>query len=166
MKLAIRLTVLALAAALPAWAEIDVTKYDMRPLIQLHATGNTITGQPFETDVFVYRGGPVFLAHTPAAGDSGRVARGVASPEQLKALNQALGAARVGQQRGNCGDAAPDYVTQYALIWHGQKRMKTIPVGGIYTDCPTDVIRIFDATCEFIWAVLGPAPEICVPANP
>jgi hypothetical protein len=78
------------------------------------------------------------------------------------ALNQALAAARVGQQRGDCGEPAPDYISEYALIWHGSKgRMRTITAGGFYGDCPADVVRIFNATCTFIWEVLGPSIEIC-----
>jgi hypothetical protein len=169
MKLPIRLTLMALllcASAVRAQPEVDVTKHDMHPLIQLHATGATIAGAPFESDVFIYRGGPTFLAYTQAP-DSTRVARGVATPQQLMTLNQALTAARVGQQRGNCGQPAPDYVEQYALTWNGAKgRLRMIVTGGDYSDCPADVIRILNATCEFIWSVLGPSPEVCTPPAP
>jgi hypothetical protein len=166
MKSTIRLTLAALAlcaAMVQAQEPIDVTQYDMHPFLQLHAFGSDIAGGSFETDVFIYRGGPTFLAYTAATGDQRKVVRGIASPQDLMALNQALAAARVGQQRGNCGQPAPDYVTKYALTWYGKQRMRTIPVGGDYTDCPAEVIRIFDATCEFIWNVLGPSLEICVP---
>jgi hypothetical protein len=173
MRLAIRLALavlIACAAAARAEQElplVDVTKHDMHPLVQLHAVGSDIIGKPFETDVFIYRGGPTFLAYTAETGNARRVARGVATPQALMALNQALAAARVGQQTGNCGGPAPDYVSQYALTWYGAKqRVRTIQAGGNYTDCPSEVIRIFDATCGFIWSVLGPSPEICVPPGP
>ncbi|HEX6898472.1 MAG TPA: hypothetical protein VF789_02120 [Thermoanaerobaculia bacterium] len=165
MKSALRIGVLLLAvAALPAEGQIDdITRYNMRPLIQLHAVGSDIAGGSFETDVFIYQGGPVFLAYTAATGNACRVERGVATPQHLMDLNRALAASRVGQQRGGCGSPAPDYVSAYALTWYGKQRVKTITAGGNYTDCPADVQRIFNATCEFIWDVLGPAPEVCVP---
>ena len=170
MRLAIRLALTILiagAAAAGAQPQIDVTRYDMHPLIQLHAAGFDIAGQPFETDVFIYRGGPVFLAYTAQTGNARRVARGVATAQQLAALNQALAAARVGQQRGNCGEPAPDHVERYALTWYGAKdRMRTVTAGGIYSDCPADVVRIFDAACAFVWETLGPTPEYCVPPGP
>jgi hypothetical protein len=170
MKPVIHLTVLALVistSAARAQRPIDVTKHDMHPLLQLHAVGSDIAGQPFEADVFIYRGGPVFLAYSAATGNARRVARGIASPAALMTLNQALAAARVGQQRGHCGGPAPDYVSDYALTWYGSKqRIRTIPVGGNYTTCPSDVIRILDATCIFIWEVLGPSVEVCVPPGP
>jgi hypothetical protein len=169
MKLPVRLALVLLigcAVVAQAQPEIDVTKHDMHALIQLHAVGSDIAGQSFETDVFIYRGGPTFLAYTAATG-ARRVARAVAKPQALMTLNQALTAARVGQQRGNCGDAAPDFVSEYALTWYGAKgRVRTIPVGGNYTDCSADVIRIFDATCAFLWEVLGSAIEVCAPPAP
>lgn len=168
MKLALRLCLIAFAAAaLPAEAQIDdITRYNLRPLIQLHAVGSDIIGQPFETDVFIYQGGPVFLAYTAATGNACRVGRGVATSQQLMALNQALATSRVGQQRGGCGSPAPDYVGVYALTWYGKQRVRTLTAGGDYTRCPEDVRRILDATCEIIWAVLGPSPEVCVPHPP
>jgi hypothetical protein len=170
MKLAIRLTLAALivcAAAAAAQEKIDVTRYDMHALIQLHANGADLIGGAFETDVFIYRGGPTVLAYTSQTGDVRKVVRGVATPQQLTKLNQALAANRVGIQRGNCGEPAPDYVTQYALTWYGNKgRIRMIPTGGIYLDCPAAVVNLFHAACEFIWEVLGPAPEVCVPAAP
>ena len=154
------------AASLPAQGQIDdITRYNMRPLLQLHAVGNDLVGQPFETDVFIYQGGPVFLAYTAATGNACRVDRGVATQQQLMDLNRALATSRVGQQRGGCGSPAPDYVRTYALTWYGKQRVKTIATGGNYTDCPAEVQRILNATCQFIWDVLGPAPEICVPAS-
>jgi hypothetical protein len=168
MKRTIRLTLAALAlcaATVQAQEPIDVTKYDMHPVLQIHAVGADIAGGAFEADVFIYRGGPTILAYSAATGNVRKVARGVAKPEELAALNQALAAARVGQQRGDCGGPAPDYVSEYALTWYGKQRMRTIPVGGNYTDCPADVIQIFDATCEFIWKVLGPSLEVCVPTT-
>jgi hypothetical protein len=169
MKLPIRLTFVILvvcAAVAQAQPGIDVARYDMHALIQLHATGSDITGQSFQTDVFIYRGGPTFLAHTSTNG-ARRVDRGVATPQELTALNQALAASRVGQQRGNCGGPAPDFIAEYALTWYGAKgRVRTIPAGGNYTDCPADVIRILDATCAFLWEVLGSAIEVCAPPAP
>lgn len=169
MKLPMRLTLMALFLCASAGAQpaIDVTRYDMHPLIQLHAEGSDIAGGSFETDVFIYRGGPTFLAYTADTGDARRVDRGAATPQALMALNQALAAARVGQQRGNCGGPAPDYVTQYALTWYGAKgRIRTITAGGDYTSCPADLIRILDAACAFVWEVLGSALEVCVPPAP
>jgi hypothetical protein len=165
MKLALRLCLIALAAAsLPAQGQIDdITRFNMRPLVQLHAVGNDIAGRPFETDVFIYQGGPTFLAYTAATGNACRVDRGVATQQQLMALNQALASNRVGQQRSGCGSPAPDYVGTYALTWYGKQRVKTITAGGNYTTCPDEFLRILNATCDFIWAVLGPAPEVCVP---
>jgi hypothetical protein len=164
MKALLLLALVLALAAVPA-AAVDVTRLNMRPLIQLHAEGSDITGSPFQTDIFIYQGGFTVLAYTAATGDARRVARGVASPAALMALNQALAGGQVGQQTGRCGSPAPDYVETYALSWYGKQRMRTIPAGGNYTDCPAAVVRIFDATCGFIWAVLGPSPEICVP-NP
>jgi hypothetical protein len=165
MKLALRLCLIALAvASLPAEGQIDdITRYNMRPLIQLHAVGADLIGRPFETDVFIYQGGPTFLAYTAATGNASRVARGVATREQLMALNQALATNRVGQQRSGCGDPAPDYVRTYALTWYGKQRVKTFTAGGNYTTCPEEVQGILNAACDFIWAVVGPSPEICVP---
>lgn len=165
MKLPMRLALLSLvlcASAAQAQRTIDVTKHDMRPLIQLHAVGANIIGETFEADVFIYRGGPTFLAFSLANGRNTEVKRGVAKPQQLIALNQALAAARVGQQREKCGGPAPDYITDYALTWYGTKGLwRTHSAGGNYSECPADVIRIFNATCTFIWEVLGPSIEIC-----
>ena len=168
MRLAFRLALAALAVlALPAGAQVgSTTKYDMRPLIQLHATGSDFVGKPFQTDVFIYRGGPVFFSYKAETGDARRVASAVATPEQLTALNQALARAQVGRQTGGCGSPAPDYVQEYDLTWYGPQRARTIPAGGDYSDCPEKVVQVFQATCEFLWTVLGPSPEICVPANP
>ena len=167
MKSALRLCLILLAvASLPAQAQIDdITRYNMRPLIQLHAVGSDIAGGSFETDVFIYQGGPVFLAYTAATGDACRVDRGVATAQQLMELNRALATSRVGQQRGGCGSPAPDYVSNYALTWYGKQRVRTLTAGGDYTGCPEDVQRILDAACDFIWKVLGPAPEVCVPVS-
>lgn len=168
MRPAFRFTLLALlAAALPAGAEVGSTaRYDMHPLIQLHATGADFVGKPFQTDVFIYRGGPTFFSYSAQTGNASRVASGVATPEQLAALNQALARARVGRQTGNCGSPAPDYVAEYDLTWYGKQRVRTIPAGGDYSRCPAEVAQVFHATCEFIWDVLGPSPEICAPPNP
>jgi hypothetical protein len=172
MKLAFRLALIAclllgMAGVLPAGAQVgSTTRYDMHPLIQLHATGADFVGQPFQADVFLYRGGPAFFSYKAATGNASRVASGVATPEQLAALNQALAQAQVGRQTGHCGSPAPDYVAEYDLTWYGRQRVKTIPAGGDYSHCPAEVVQVFQATCEFIWDVLGPSPEICVPPNP
>lgn len=168
MRFAFRLTLLALAAAaLPARAEVGSTaRYDMHPLIQLHANGADFVGKPFQTDVFIYRGGPVFFSYSAQTGNAARVNSAVATPEQLATLNQALARAQVGRQTGGCGSPAPDYVQEYGLTWYGKQRVRTITAGGNYSHCPAAVAQIFQATCEFIWDVLGPSPEICVPANP
>jgi hypothetical protein len=165
MKLTIPFTVLVLilgASAAGAQA-IDPAKLNMVPLIQLHAEGADLTGGHFAGDVFIYQGGYTLLAYTSDRGNVSQVFRGIATPPQIKALNQALRASRVGRQTGNCGDAAPDYVSRYALTWYGKQRLRTIPAGGNYTDCPAEVVGIFDATCRFIWDVLGSAPQVCVP---
>jgi hypothetical protein len=165
MKLSGRLA-LALLIAGPAVVQaqrIDVTKLNMRPLIQLHAEGIDFTGKPFQTDVFIHQGGYTLLAYSAETGNARRVARAVATPQQLMALNQALAAGRVGQQRGGCGEPAPDFVSTYGFTWYGQQRVKTFAIGGNYTACSSEVNRIMNATCQFIWTVLGPSPEICVP---
>ena len=136
---------------------------DLRPLLQVTGIGNDIAGGSFETDVFVTRGGVVFFAYSAETGNAQRVARGEATREQLVALNQALARARVGQQRGGCGEPAPDSVALYTLAWSGKSRTRQISVGGIYQDCPEDVRQIFDAVCAFVWDALGPTPELCVP---
>lgn len=164
MKKTLQLALLALAAAaLPARGQIgDITKYNMRPLIQLHLNGADFIGRPFQGDVFIYQGGPTFLSYKGANGSDVRSESGVATREQLVALNQALARSRVGQQRGNCGSPAPDFVSQYALTWYGTQRVRTIPAGGNFSTCPAEVVEIYNATCEFIWSVLGPQVEICV----
>jgi hypothetical protein len=169
MKLASRfaliLLIAAFALAVPAAQAqpIDVTKLNMRPLIHLHAEGADIAGRPFQTDVFIHQGGYTLLAYSAETGNARRVARGVATPPDLMLLNQALAAGRVGQQTGRCGGPAPDYVSTYGITWNGKQRVKTFAVGGNYTTCSSEVNRIMDATCRFIWSVLGPSPEICVP---
>ena len=171
MKLASRFALIlpvaalvAVAAGPPAQAQpIDVTKLNMRPLLQLHAEGTDFTGRPFQTDVFIHQGGYTLLAYSAETANARRVARGVATPPDLMLLNQALAAGRVGQQTGRCGSPAPDYVSTYGITWHGKQRVKTFAVGGNYTTCSSEVNRIMDATCRFIWSVLGPSPEICVP---
>jgi hypothetical protein len=164
MKKTLQLALLALAvAALPARGQIgDITKYNMRPLIQLHLNGADFIGRPFQGDIFIYQGGPTFLSYKGANGADVRAESGVATREELVALNQALARARVGQQRGNCGTPAPDFVSQYALTWYGTQRVRTIPAGGNFSACPAEVVEIYNATCEFIWSVLGPQVEICV----
>jgi hypothetical protein len=166
MKLTMRLIVMSLILGAPAaraQQEVDVTKHDMHPLLQLHVFGSDFAGEPIEADVFIYRGGPTFLAFTQDT-DTRRVERGVASLQELMTLNQALAAARVGQQRGNCGSPVPDFITGYALTWYGaQGRLRTIPVGGDFKSCPAPVVQIFDATCDFIRAVLGPSNGVCLP---
>lgn len=165
MRSVSRLALSCLFAALPAAAQIDTARLDMRPLIQLHAEGADLTGKPFQTDVFIYQGGYTLLAYTAETGNATRVDRAVASKSQVDALNRTLNRARVGQQRGGCGGPAPDYVARYGLTWYGRQQVRTLSVGGNYTDCPADVRRIFDATCEFVWSALGPSPEICAPPN-
>lgn len=164
MKLAgiLAATLLIAGSAVQAQS-IDVTRLNMRPLVQLHAEGVDFTGKPFQTDVFIHQGGYNLLAYSADTGNASRVARGVATPQQLVALNQALAAGRVGRQTGGCGDPAPDFVNRYGFTWYGKQRVKTFTVGGDFTDCPGEVIRIMNATCQFIWSVLGPSPQICVP---
>jgi hypothetical protein len=160
------MTVLCLcAAAGSAQPEIDTTKFDMHAFIQLNAVGIDLAGKPFESDVFIYRGGPTFLAYTAVTGDARKVNRGIASTGQLKNLDRALTAARVDLRRDKCGGPAADGVRQYALTWFSAKgrAINTIHIGGNYTSCPAKVRQIFDATCEFITSVLGPSPEVCVP---
>jgi hypothetical protein len=167
MRRTLLFAALALAAALPAAAQIDdITRYDLHPLIQLHLNGSDLIGRPFQGDVFIYQGGPTFLSYKGANGNDVRAQSGVATAQQLADLNQALARARVGQQRGNCGTPAPDYVSRYALTWYGKQRVRTIPAGGNFSTCPAEVVDIFNATCEFIWSVLGPAPWVCVTPNP
>jgi hypothetical protein len=168
MKHTLTFALLILAtAALPARGQVDdITRYDLHPLIQLHLNGADFIGRPFQGDVFIYRGGPTFLSYKGANGADVRSESAVATPEQLAALGQALARARVGQQRGNCGSPAPDFVSRYALTWYGKQRVRTIPVGGDFSTCPAEVIEIYDATCEFIGSVLGPQIEVCVPPNP
>lgn len=166
MRRALQIAALALAAAFPARAQIgDVTKYDLHPLIQLHLNGSDLIGRPFQGDVFIYRGGPVFLSYTGANGNNNRVASGIATPEQLMELSRALARARVGQQTGNCGSPAPDYVSRYTLTWYGKQRVRTIPTGGNLSTCPAEVVEVYWATCELLWDVLGPSPEICPPPH-
>jgi hypothetical protein len=159
---------LAALAALPDAARAEripnLSQYDPRPLLRIQAVGTTFAADPFETDVFVYRGGPVFLMHSTELGDEQRTARGVASPEALSQLNQTLSLARVGRQRGQCGEAAPDFVAQYTVTWYGpEQRSKTFVVGGAYQDCPGETRRILDAICAFAWETLGSAIELCAP---
>lgn len=164
MKKTLQLALLALAAAaLPARAEIgDITRYNMRPLIQLHLNGADFIGRPFQGDVFIYQGGPTFLSYKGANGTDVRSESAVASPEALRTLDQALARAHVGQQQGNCGTPAADFVSEYGLTWYGAQRVRTIPAGGNFSTCPAEVVEIYNATCEFIWAVLGPQVEVCV----
>lgn len=164
MKAALLALLIAVPAARTAEAQsIDVTKLNMRPLVQLHAEGTDFTGKSFQTDVFIHQGGYALLAYSAETGNASRVARGVATAQQLAALNQALAAGRVGQQAGRCGSPAPDFVNTYGFTWYGRQRVKTFTVGGDFTGCPGEVIRIMNATCQFIWSVLGPSPQICVP---
>ena len=163
-RLALILLIAGLAAVPTAQAQpIDVTQLNMRPLLQLHAEGTDFTGRPFQTDVFIHQGGYVLLAYSAETGNASRVARGIATHPDFMLLNQALAAGRVGQQTGRCGGPAPDYVSTYGLTWHGKQRVRSFNVGGNYTTCSSEVNRIMDATCRFIWSVLGPSPEICVP---
>jgi len=152
------------AAAGAEFQVIDVTRHDMRPIVQLNATGADFAGQAFEVDVFIYHSGVTFLAYSAETGGAQRVARAVATPAAMKAFNVALAHGKVGQQTGRCGSAAPDHISTRVMTWYGAKdRQKTIPVGGIYSDCPAAVVEIFDAACDFVWATLGSAPEYCVP---
>lgn len=157
-------TLAALAAAGGAAGQvIDLAGKDMRPLLQVQAIGADIAGQSFETDVFVYHGGATFMMHSRALDGSGRVARGVATPAALVRLNQELAAAQVGQLRGGCGEPAPDHVETYRLTWFGKQRLRTLPLGGNFSDCPEAVSRVMQAVCAFLWEAVGPAPEYCVP---
>ncbi len=157
------LVALAATTATVQAQSIDVTKLNMKPLIQLHSEGTDFTGQPFQTDVFIHQGGYTLMAYTAATGNARRVARGIAAQSQLMALNQALAAGQVGQQRGGCGSPAPDYVATYGLTWYGKQRVKTFVTGGNYVTCSPQVVRILDAVCRFTWSVLGPSPEVCAP---
>ena len=157
---AIIMLIAGLVAAPSAQAQpIDVTK----PLIQLHAEGTDFTGHTFQSDVFIYQSGYTLLAYSAETGNASRVARGVATHPEMMLLNQALAAGRVGQQTGRCGGPAPDYVSTYGITWHGKQRVRSFNVGGDYTTCSSQVSRIMDDTCRFIWSVLGPSPEVCVP---
>lgn len=144
---------------------IDVTRLNMKPLVQIHSEGTDFTGQPFQTDVFIQQGGYTLLAYSAATGNASRVARGIATQGQLMALNQALAAGQVGQQRGGCGGPAPDYVATYGLTWYGKQRVKSFVTGGNYINCSPQVVRILDGVCEFVWSVLGPSPEFCAPPS-
>lgn len=167
MKLVIRFTIpfaiilliTGLAAFRAEAQSIDATK----PLLQLHAEGVDFTGHSFQSDVFIYQSGYTLLAYSAETGNASRVARGVAARPDMMLLNQALAAGRVGQQTGHCGGPAADYVSTYGLTWYGKQRVRGFNVGGNYTTCPSEVNRILDATCRFIWSVLGPSPEICAP---
>lgn len=168
MKLASRFAIpfaiiLLIAGSAVQAQSIDVTRLNMRPLIQLHADGADFTGKPFQTDVFIHQGGYTLLAYSAETGNANRVARGIATPADLRLLNQALAAGRAGQQTGRCGSPAPDYVGTYGVTWHGKQRVRSFNVGGDYTSCSSEMNRIMDATCRFIWSVLGPSPEFCVP---
>jgi hypothetical protein len=156
----------ALAAAGGAAGQvIDLAGKDMRPLLQVQAIGADIAGQPFETDVFVYHGGATFLMHSRGLDGSERVARGVASSAALVRLNQELALAHIGQLRGGCGEPAPDHVESYRLTWFGKQRLRTLPLGGNFSDCPDAVHRVMEAVCAFLWEAVGPAPEYCVPED-
>jgi hypothetical protein len=141
----------------------NLSKYDARPLLRVQAVGSSIAGVPFETDVFVYRGGPVFFMHSADNGDSARSDRAVASSKALAQLNLELGQARVGQQRGTCGEPAADYIAEYTVTWYGDARLKTFMVGGNHQDCSPEIRRIMDAICAFSWQTLGSAIELCAP---
>ena len=106
----------------------------------------------------------MFFLYSAETGSAQRVDRGVATRAQLVTLNQALARARVAQQRGGCGDPAPDGVSTYTLVWNGKNRTRQISVGGNYQDCPANTQEVFDAVCTFVWDVLGPTPELCVPS--
>jgi hypothetical protein len=168
----LRLVVLTLAALTvlspPARAQRipNLAKYDARPLIRIQAVGSSIAGVLFETDVFVYRGGPVFFMHSAESGDSARSDRAVASAKLLSELNRALAEARVGQQRGTCGEPAADFVSEYTVTWYGDGRLKTFTVGGNPQDCSPEIRRILDAVCAFSWEALGSAIELCAPPPP
>jgi hypothetical protein len=161
------LTLTALAfLAVPARAQRipNLAKYDARPLLRVQAVGSSIAGVPFETDIFVYRGGPVFFMHSAEGNDdSARSDRAVASTKALSQLNLELGQARVGQQRGTCGEPAADYVAEYTVTWYGDGRLKTFMVGGNHQDCSPEIRRIMDAICAFSWNTLGSAIELCAP---
>ncbi|HKV07814.1 MAG TPA: hypothetical protein VJ725_06740 [Thermoanaerobaculia bacterium] len=159
------LLILSALGAPAAWAQIldSPSRLDLRPLLQLTGVGNDIAGGELEADVLITRGGAVFLMYSAATGNAQRVDRGVATREQLVTLNQALARARVGQQQGGCGDPAPDGISTYTLLWNGKSRTRQLSVGGIYLDCPAETRQVFDAVCTFVWDVLGPAPELCIP---
>ncbi|HKV13279.1 MAG TPA: hypothetical protein VJ725_34380 [Thermoanaerobaculia bacterium] len=162
--LPVLLILAALAApALRAQVLENPSRLDLRPLLQLTGVGNDIAGGELESDVLITRGGAVFFLYSAETGSAQRVDRGVATREQLVTLNQALARARVAQQRGGCGDPAPDGISTYTLLWNGKSRTRQISVGGIYLDCPADTRQVFDAVCTFVWDVLGPTPELCVP---
>ena len=164
MKLASRFALILLIAGLVAAPSAQAQAVDAtRPLLQLHAEGVDFTGHPFQSDIFIYQSGYTLLAYSAETGNASRVARGVATLSDLRLLNQALSAGRVGQQAGRCGGPAADYVSTYGITWHGKQRVRTFTVGGNYTDCSSEVKRIMDGTCRFIWSVLGPSPEVCVP---
>lgn len=169
LRLVLFITAVLAIVPVPSRAERipNLSKYDSRPLLRIQAVGTTFAADPFETDIFIYRGGPVFLMHSTEIGDEQRTSRGVASPEVLSQLNETLSLARVGRQRGQCGDAAPDFVAQYTVTWYGQdQRAKTFVVGGNYQDCPAETRRILDAICAFTWETLGSAIELCAPPAP
>ena len=104
----------------------------------------------------------VIATHNPLVGLGG-MAGATLFQTKLALYTSYVAAGRVGQQRGHCGGPAPDYVSNYGLTWHGKQRVRTFTVGGNYTTCSSEVNRIMDATCRFIWSVLGPSPEVCVP---
>lgn len=162
------LSVLSLAS-LPVRAQtsvFDTRELDMRPLVQVQAIGTTFAGKPFEVDVFVYRGGADVLASSVATDPSGRdttdrVGRGLGSRADVMTLNGAFLRNHVLQQRGDCGNPAPDHVERYVFTYYGQKNSRQLTVGGDYRDCPQETREILDAVCAYLWQTIEAPIEYC-----
>ena len=163
--LAIATLFLAAGTALHGAASPDVSKTDMHPWFVLQSAGHDFAGQPIQGEVFIFRGGSVFLEYTSVTGGGSRVVRrGAASKQAVADLRRDLAEARFGRAKGRCGAPSPDWLESYALVaYNPGGGHRTLSFGSDMRECGAELREGFSALCRFIESTVGSAAELCRP---
>lgn len=144
---------LSLLAAPAASSAQPLTGFDQDPLLVVRFTTNTIIGQEIESQAVIHTGGAVEIVDVlQVRGASALTSRGIAPRESFRELQQALVAGRVAQERGGCGDPAPDGPVEYHVTWYGRDgfRSNSFKVGVNPNGCPESTRRIVNALSQVL----------------
>jgi hypothetical protein len=154
-----------LAKTSGALAATDPPVYDMRPWLVLRASGSDFAGKPFETDAFIFRGGPTFVMSSRGEEPTAAL-RAVAQRGAMAGLRRALRDSHIGQQQGNCGQPMPDFIAGFELVWYPTEGPHQIAFGGDLSGCPKELQNALQGICSFLFDTVGPAFPACpLPAS-